>query len=231
MKRVAAIHQPNFFPWLGYFNKIARADVFVFLDDAQHTATGGNWSNRVRLLVSGEPRWVTAPVARPPHGTQRVNEVAWAVQPWRDKVGRGIALNYGRAPYFAEAWALLQPLVSNPEPMMAAYNMHAVRAIAEALELRTPLLVASSFGLQSTGTERLIELTRGLNCDTYLAGGGAAGYQEDAQFSAAGLALEYQSFHHPAYPQRSPAAFEPGMSIIDALMHCGIARTRELVSP
>lgn len=229
MSRVAAIHQPNFFPWLGYFHKIAHADVFVFLDDAQHTLTGANWSNRVRLLVGGEPRWVTAPVARPAHGTQRLDEVAWAAQPWRDKIAKTIALNYARAPFHDEAWAVLEPLLRNPEPRLAAYNMHAVRTLAAALRLDTPLECASAFGLQSTANERLIELTRRVGCDTYLAGGGAAGYQDDALFAAAGLRLEYQAFHHPVHPQRSVGAFQPGLSIVDALMHCGFDRTRELL--
>ena len=34
-RRLCAIHEPNFFPWLGYFEKMSRSDVFVFLDDAQ----------------------------------------------------------------------------------------------------------------------------------------------------------------------------------------------------
>ena len=30
---VAAIHRPNYPPWLGNFHKFAGADIFVFLDD------------------------------------------------------------------------------------------------------------------------------------------------------------------------------------------------------
>ena len=36
MRKIVAIHQPNFFPWLGFFDKIRRADVFVFLDDVSY---------------------------------------------------------------------------------------------------------------------------------------------------------------------------------------------------
>ena len=68
--KVVAIHQPNFFPWLGYFNKIARADVFILHDNVQFPKTGGTWMNRVRILVNGGPSWLTMPVRRNHHGVQ-----------------------------------------------------------------------------------------------------------------------------------------------------------------
>ena len=98
-----AIHQPNFFPWLGYFNKIARADVFIVLDNVQHTKTGSNWSNRVKLFISAEPRWVTAPISRPAHGTIALNQVEWANLPWREKLLKTLATNYQVAPFYDEA--------------------------------------------------------------------------------------------------------------------------------
>ena len=65
LARVVAIHQPNFFPWLGFFDKIARADVFVLMDNVQFPRTStGTWVNRVKLLVAGRERWATAPVVR-----------------------------------------------------------------------------------------------------------------------------------------------------------------------
>lgn len=229
--RVCAVHQPNFFPWLGYFDKIARADVFVFLDDAQHPATGSNWSNRVQLLVGGEPRWATAPIARPAHGTQTVAQVRWAPGPWREKLLKTLELNYRRAPHYGETMELLGPLVRAPEPSLALYNMHAVRVLAHALGCATEFRIASEFGLESSGTERLVELTRAAGCSTYLAGGGSAGYQQDELFAMAGLQLEYQLFHHPEYPQRGSGTFRPGLSLIDALMHCGLEWTRRLILP
>src|SRR3546814_3690829 len=58
---IVAIHQPNYLPWLGYFHKIARADVFVFLDDVQFSKNG--YTNRVRILGDGAARWLTIPAA------------------------------------------------------------------------------------------------------------------------------------------------------------------------
>ena len=60
-ERVVAIHQPNFLPWLGYFDKLARCDVFVLLDSVQFPKKSGTWMNRVQVLVSGEPAWITVP--------------------------------------------------------------------------------------------------------------------------------------------------------------------------
>lgn len=228
--RLAAIHQPNFFPWLGYFNKIARADVFVVLDDVQAQKTGSNWSTRVRLAIAGEARWVTAPMRRPAHGVQTLAQARWADEPWRDKLLKTLQLHYAKAPCFPEAMPLLEPLITNPEPGVAAYNLHAVRAITAALGLPDRFALASAFGVSATATQRLVELVRSAGCDAYLAGGGAEGYQEDELFAAAGLGLQPQSFLHPAYPQYGvKTGFLAGLSIIDTLMNCGIRRTRELV--
>src|SRR5256885_16256985 len=83
-RTLVAIHQPNFFPWLAYFDKIARADIFVFLDDVQYEKTGGTWSNRVRLLISGQAAWATMPIRRDYHGVRAANDMAiHNPQAWR----------------------------------------------------------------------------------------------------------------------------------------------------
>src|ERR671923_195501 len=92
VERVVAIHQPNFLPWLGWFDKAARADVFVLLDHVQFPRTSrGTYVNRVKLLVNGSGKWVTAPIVRSGGSMQRIDEVRVDdAQPWREKVLRTI---------------------------------------------------------------------------------------------------------------------------------------------
>lgn len=226
---IAAIHQPNFFPWLGYFNKIARSDVFILLDDVQYQKTGSSWSNRVKLQVSGEARWVTAPVRRPNHGTARIDELAWFDGPWREKLLRTLAASYAAAPFYSETMQVIQPLVLQTEGRVAPYNLRVIRGICEALHLRHELVLASSFGVDSASNERLIALCRHVGCSTYLAGGGATDYQQDGLFADAGIEVRYQEFRHPRYPQCNAIGFQPGLSIVDALMNCGVEGTRAMV--
>jgi hypothetical protein len=231
-RKVVAIHQPNFFPWLGYFDKIARSDVFVFLDHVQLPKKGGGWSNRVRMLVAGEPRWVTAPIHRPLHGVAPVNEIEWVEeQPWRSKLMKTLTASYSRAPFFKETMAWLHPLVLLPECNLAHYNMAVIRAIAEQLGLpHNNCVASSSLGCDGQASDLLINLTRKVGGACYMCGGGASGYQDDQAFEQAGVSLAYQGFHHPVYPQAGSADFVPGLSIVDALMNVGKDRVGALLA-
>jgi hypothetical protein len=229
--RVVAIHQPNFFPWLGYFDKVAKSDVFIFLDHVQFPKTGGVWSNRVKLLVGGEARWVTAPIVRNFHGVRAISEMEFqSNDPWRDKLLRSLAGNYGRAPFYRETVEFIEPLILNPENNLARYNGAAVRAIANRLGLPSEKFHWSSeMGVDKRANEMLISLTRAVDGGAYMCGGGAEGYQEDATFAAAGVGLIYQDFQHPVYPQIGAKEFVSGLSIIDALMNHGFEGVGKLL--
>jgi hypothetical protein len=216
---ICAIHQPNFFPWLGYFDKIRRADVFVFLDEVAYGKSGkgmGSWINRVRVDVQGRPTWFGCPVRRRP-GTQSIRDVEIDdAQPWRRKLLRTLEANYKRAPGFARAIELLQPLLDYPAGRLAQFNEHAVRRIAASLGLECRLVRQSQLAVLGKGTRLLIEIVKAVGADAYLCGGGAAGYQEDALFAPNGIELVYQNF--AARPYREPESLLSGLSVIDYLM-------------
>ena len=231
--RIVAIHQPNFFPWLGYFDKIARADVFVILDHIQfNKSRPGNWSNRVQMAVSGQAAWVTMPVVRAYEGGRRIDEMLIDNgAPWRKKLLQLLRSNYGRAAAFRETFPFVADLVENPTDRVADYNIAAVTAVCARLGLRTDHLVRSSqIPVGGRATDMLVALVRQTGGTRYLAGGGSSGYQEDGKFHAAGIDVEYQQFQHPVYEQRGAAAFLPGLSILDVLFNCGFDGTARLLA-
>lgn len=230
---IVAIHQPNFFPWLGYFKKITVSDRFIFLNDAQFPLGMGNWGNRVSLLVADESRWVTAPVVRSGAGEQRISEVKFAERAnWRGKFIRTLETNYRKAPFYEETMQFLRPLIENPDSSLASYNMHAIRAISAVLGIEEgKLVVASDIGTGEVSTQRLIALTKALGGTVYLSGDGAGGYQDDAAFAEASIALQALSFKHPRYRQLAAnEEFVPGLSIIDPLMNIGADNTAEMLA-
>jgi WbqC-like protein family len=227
---LVAIHQPNFFPWLGYFDKIARADVFVLLDDVQFPKKGGTWVNRVQLLVNEQPSWVTVPVVRSYHGVREIREMRIDEQtPWRRKLLGTLQASYGRAPHADEIMPVLSDLIENPTDDLAEYNRASIAALKDSLGLEAELVPSSSLGVESQATMRLIELVKAVGGTAYLSGGGAGGYQEDERFPEAGIQLVKQDFEPPAYPQLSGEPV-PGLSVIDALLSCGFEETRKLLA-
>lgn len=233
MERIVAIHQPNFVPWLGYFDKIIRADLFVLLDNVQFPKTGGTWINRVKLLVNGSEAWTTVPIIRNFQGVRSISEIKINNETdWRGKFLKTIQTNYGKAPYFREILPLLNDLMDNPTDSLSEFNIAAIRTIVSILKIDSEKLVLGSEVLaEGSATELLISITKKLEGTCYMCGGGAGGYQEDEKFASAGIDLVYQGFTHPAYPQLRSQQFVPGLSIIDTLMNCGIEGTRTILSP
>lgn len=229
---MVAVHQPNFFPWMSYFNKVARADLFVLMDNVQYSETSrGTWMNRVRLLINRESAWATMPVDRSYSGTRLVHEMRIDQKsPWRKKLLRTIQMNYARAPFYGEVIPVVTELIENPTDLLADYNEHAIRQILRHLSIPDDKVVrGSTREAEGQGTEILISIVKGWGGTAYMCGAGAGGYQQDERFAEEGLGLVYQAFRQPEYPQVNAKEFVPGLSILDALMNCGWSGTRELV--
>jgi hypothetical protein len=228
---VVAIHQPNFFPWLGYFDKIVRADVFVFLDTVQMPLTGSGYANRVTILAGGKEQNLQMPVARGSQTREKLLTTPIAELPnWREKLIRSIQQSYARAPFAREITPLLEPLISNEAGFVGPYNEHAVRTISRMLGVPdSKFRRASDLEISGRSNDLLISIVKSVAGDIYMAGGGAAGYQNDTLFEEAGLCVTYQRFVHPIYSQMKNTSFVPGLSIIDALMNLGLEGTRCLL--
>lgn len=228
---VIAIHQPNFFPWLGYFDKVIRSDIFVFLDHVQYQKTGGVWSNRVKVLIGNEARWVTAPISRNFRGVRRIDEIFFVEHSrWRAKILQSLVTNYSKATYFREAMAIIEPLILNQENNLARYNAEAIISIAKLFgQSQEKFRWSSTMRLESHSNEMLIAITKENGGDVYMCGGGAQGYQIDSTFREASVDLAYQNFQHPEYTQKGIPVFVPGLSVIDLLMQIGPHRARTVL--
>jgi hypothetical protein len=231
--RLVAIHQPNFLPWLGFFDKLVRSDVFVLLDSVQFPKKGGNWTNRVQILVDGAAHWMTLPVVRAYHGTRAILDMR--IDESTDWQGAHLDLlqrSYQSASCFGEVFPLLQEAISYSADLLAEYNVHAIRTLCDALGVPTDKLRRSSeLAVPGASNELLINITRAVGGSAYLTGSGALDYLDPPRFEEAGIELVHQSFQHPIYAQGPRGSFVPGLSVVDALMHCGRGGVRSVLAP
>lgn len=217
---IVAIHQPNYLPWLGYFAKMATADIFIFLDDVQYSK--GSYTNRVRILRDDQPRWLTMPVLYKFGDT--IRNVQCADAGWQSRHIDILSDCYRHARCFANVMPDLAAVIksASAEGSISTINQHLIRSIAARLSLDCKMLCSSEVpvtGLKSD--DRLIELTSAVASQaSYLSGQGGSAYQDAGKFAAAEIELQYIGFKHPVYDQGTNE-FVPGMSIVDGLFHLG----------
>ena len=229
--KIAAIHQPSFFPWLGFFDKIIRSDIFVILDNVQFPKKGGYWANRVKIIISGKPEWLTMPIVRSYSGFRKINEMEIDnSKSWNEKTLKTIDVNYKKAPHYSDIFPELINLLESPGTDLTEFNIKIINHFCNILNIDTSHFVkASALNTEGHSTDLLLSIIRALNADAYMYGGGASGYQENDKFEAAGIKLIAQNFKQPEYPQVNTKEFVPGLSIIDVLMNCGLDSTKSMI--
>ena len=214
-----SIHQPQYLPWLGYFDKIESAESFVLLDNVQFAK--GSFQNRNRIRTNDGWIWLTVPVITKGHFRQALNEVEINNKVcWQHKHWQSIKINYNRAKHFKEHGPFLDAVYFKRWDRLVDLNVFITKYILSYLGIERKIYFASHLKIDGNSTDRLINICKCLNADTYLSGTGAYDYIDAAKFTKEKIKLKFQDFTHPAYNQLySP--FIPYMSIMDLIFNYG----------
>lgn len=217
---LVAIHQPHYLPWLRYFEKIARSDVFIVLDDVQYEKNG--FQNRNKIKTAQGWSYLTVPIQRPTQRPIREIEIDNRTD-WREKHARALELSYRKAPYFREVWPSLAEIYAQEWTHLAALNRAMLELFLRQLGIGTRLLYSSELTTTGQSTDRLAELCRLAGGDTYLSGAYAVNaYLDPEVLKAAGIRLAFQEWSAPTYSQLYPqAGFIPDLAIVDLLFNEG----------
>jgi hypothetical protein len=220
-----AIHQPHFLPWVGYLDRMMKADLFIVLDDVQFEAQ--NYQNRVRIKTGQGPRWITVPVYHISQDQKILDKIIDNSRAGRLRWGRKVFLTlqyaYAGAPFFKQYASALKEIFDARWEKLADLNRELLDFLRQAMDIHTPMVNSSELGVSGQKSELVLNLCRAVGADTFLGGlGGSRGYVDAQAFERAGVQVQWQEFTHPRYAQHpGPDTFVEGLSTVDMLFNCG----------
>ena len=92
-----------------------------------------------------------------------------------------------------------------------------MKFIADELQIDTPVVLSSQYNVNSSSTQRLVDLVKSTNGTTYLTGYGSKNYLDETLFNKENIVVDWHDFEHPVYNQLH-GEFIPGLSSLDFLM-------------
>ena len=221
MKRKIAISQSNYIPWKGYFDSIAKVDVFVIYDDMQYTKR--DWRNRNLIKTPNGLKWLSIPVEVKGKYFQKIKDTKIADKTWVKSHLGIIKQNYKTAKHFREIWNWVEELyLSCDLKYLTDVNMHFIKAINSFLKIETEIIFSSDFKLHEDRNIRLINICTKLNGSDYFSGPSAKLYMNEKLFENHNLKIHYFNYsNYPEYIQLYDD-FEHGVSILDLLFNEGV---------
>ena len=212
------IHQPDFVPYLGFFQRLLMSQHFILLDDVQFIRRG--WQHRDRIKGRNGQVWLTLALRKGDYH-QLINEVELSDDPkWIEDNLNLLRECYGKARYFDEIFPQVESVYRAGHRRMIEFNCALLDLAMKHFDISVPISRASEYGISTTSSVRLLALVQARQGDAYLTGTGSRDYLDEGMFRSAGVQVIWQDFRHPVYPQLY-GDFEPMLSCLDMLFNCG----------
>lgn len=227
---IVGIHQPNYFPWMGYFDKMDKSDIFILLDEVQLTDSSMMQRNRV-LNCNGVPSYLTVAFQKVGYMQKQLREIELNLEvDWQKRQVDFLKGTYGKTSYFSEVWDLIEPIFTKQYVKLIDVNYDAICLVKDMLGITTPTVWQSAldYPRDTHKNELILNLCKSVSADCYLSGTGAKKYMDIDRFLRDGIEVEFQKFEAPVYKQKYAKEFCPGLSMLDVLLNCGIERTKQL---
>ncbi|MGW0828108.1 WbqC family protein [Streptomyces sp. NPDC002845] len=207
------IHQPEHLPWLGLLAKVAASQLWVVLDSVPYRKN--YFQNRNRVLLDGQPAWVTVPVTAPfgtPIRDVRICEVPFWRRRYRGRLAQAVAGTPG-AGRVDHLLSLIDSVA--PGSSLANLNLDVADWLLAQFDVKVPRIRSSELGASGCKGELIIKLCRAVGADEYLAGPSGRDYLDLDAFAEHGITVRFFDFDHPTYAQGDDA-FVPCLSAVDA---------------
>jgi hypothetical protein len=221
MKR-AVILQPGYLPWLGFFDLLEKADIFVVLDDVQYTTR--DWRSRNRIKTKDGMMWLSVPVKSKGVRLKKIRDVEIEnSQKWNMHHLKSLKTFYRRALYYDEIMEICNSLYSRAFKYLIDLDMEFIMRFYEYLSMRTKVVFSSDVPWSGWKDERLLSICRHLGATHYMSGDAAKDYLRDRIFIAEGIVVEWHNYQHPFYKQvwLEEQGFISHLSVVDLLFNHG----------
>jgi len=217
---IVAIQQPEHLPWIGFFNKMAQSDLFVYLDNVQLKKR--YFENRNRIKTYDGIKWLTVPVNSKGKYSQKIKDVSIdSGTSWERKYKGRLELAYRKSRFWDDIKSIVFPCLEQEYNKLIDLNLSLIDKCREYLKIETTTALASSLEVDRfTGSDIIFQICIKTDGTTYISGPDGRNYLKHEDFNEEGVKVKYHDFKHPVYNQLF-GDFLSNMSIIDLIANMG----------
>ena len=228
---IITIHQPEHLPWLGFFNKISKAEKFVILDSVQFRKN--YFQNRNRIMGSNGVQYINVPTKTKGHMDNDLahTEISMdgANAKWREKYLKTIQMSYSKHPYYSDVYPVIDSAINTNSNNLCEINLAIIKSFAEKLDIHPEYIRASEMELCGNKSDLILDICETLKTDIYIAGPSGRDYLDVKSFTDAGIIIKYNDYNHPVYPQKKAKEFESNLAALDLFMNCGWTEGKKIM--
>lgn len=213
------ISQPMFFPWVGLFEQIKLADVYVHYGDVAFSK--GSFVNRVQIKCSSDTKWLTLPLRAFALGTS-IDNISVRDDMWKQSHISLLEQKYQEAPALGAMLKIVRELHQIQSESLGQIARKSILLCKDYLNLNPKLKILESYEISSegSGSRRVLDIVKRLGGTTYVTGWGARNYLDHELFERSGVRVEYMNYAMTPYPQLH-GTFTPYVSILDLIANVG----------
>jgi hypothetical protein len=223
----AVILQPHFLPFVGYFDLMNRADVFVYYDTVQFRRR--SWHCRTLIAERNIAKWLSAPVCMANGSRMPLYEAVWANDTrWRQKAVRRLRHCYAQTPQ-ADVLDTVAELILSGPTKLSDWNILANNTLASLLGIKTATLRSSQLARGGGDKQqRLIDICRQVGATRYLCGPGSRNYVSESFFARADIEVEWLDYDYEGrLLTEGGGCVHP--SVIHPILELSLERTRHIL--
>ncbi len=212
-----SIHQPDFIPWVGYFEKIRLSKKFYILDDVQLSRRG--WTHRDKLIINNIEKWITIPIKKKGNYDSLIKdiEIDNDIQ-WKKKHLSSIKMSYGKAQNFAFIFQIINDIYNKNYNYLIDLNIDFIEKICEILKINVNMELTSSLKTNLYGSNRILEIIKLNSQKIYLTGEPSLRYLDVNSFKNAGITIKIFKFNINEYKKKY-FKFNSKISCLDYLFN------------